>query len=186
MLDVPYRNLQSHFIHDVQSLWWKEPFISRDRQAIRVANNGEMQCKKKKPKIRIPEGLFTEKFGVTFSSCKEQLLWGDGVSHYTWYQYKSFLCIFVMVILIPHIHMHWIKLDPGDSNFHSNAGLSLSIHQIKGYRQHWTTEHFIPSPTPEKRQFSRGGRTGGPVVESTLQLSKCHQGVKMHWLQERR
>lgn len=36
------------------------------------------------------------------------------------------------------------------------------------------------------RQFSRSGRRGGPVVKFTLQLSKCHQGVKMHWSQERR
>ena len=36
------------------------------------------------------------------------------------------------------------------------------------------------------RQFSRSGRTGEPVAEPTLQLSKRHQGVKMHWSQERR
>lgn len=36
------------------------------------------------------------------------------------------------------------------------------------------------------RQFNRSGRTGGPVVESTLQLSKCHRRVKMHQSWERR
>lgn len=103
-----------------------------------------MQCNKKKPKIRIPEGLYTKKFGMTFSSYKEQLLWGDGISCYTWFRYKSFLCIFVKFILIPQIHTHWIKPDPGDSNFHSSAGLWLSIHQIKTYRT--TSDHRTVRP----------------------------------------
>lgn len=51
-LDVPYRNLQSHFIHDILLLQWKEPFISKDRQALRVANNGGSNAREKQKKTR--------------------------------------------------------------------------------------------------------------------------------------
>lgn len=113
-LDVPYRNLQSHFIHDIQLLQWKEPFVSRDRQVERAANNGWSNARKKQ-KNQDPRFLCTEKSGVTLATKNSYSGWWCNI--YTSYQYKSFLCIFPMFIFILHVHKYWIQPDQGTATF---------------------------------------------------------------------
>lgn len=122
---------------------------------------------------------------MTFSSYKEQLLQGDGLSCYTLHQYKSFLCILPTFIFIFHIHKHWIQPDPGGSNFHSNVRLWLSTGPITKGTHKGLQDTSSAVQLWQTRQSCRGGRTDG-AVEPTLQRSKCHQGVKMSWSQERR
>lgn len=94
-----------------------------------------MQCKKKKPKIRIPQGLLTGNFGMTFSSYKNHLLHvldtstNPSYAHSCSYSLLVFICVESSLIQ-----------GTGTSTAMQDCGCLCT--KTEGSQQRWRKEHF--------------------------------------------